>query len=510
MSTTGELNSAPNAPLSPRQVRLLFTGVMFGMALAALDGTIVNTALSTIVGDLGGLRGYAWVGTIYLLTSTASTPLFGKLSDLYGRRPMFELSILIFVVSSALCGQARNMTELIIARGLQGIGGGGLMALAFTIMADAISPRERGRYMGAMTSVFTIASVVGPLLGGFFVDHLSWRWIFYVNLPVGLLALVVSHRALDLPFTRRRAQVDFGGALLLTASVSCLLLLVAWTGESYGWFSGQSIAFGTAAVILGYGFIAWEARASEPIVPLHLFRVDVVRIVVPMMVLTNAVMYGSNAFMPLFLQGVTGVSPTNSGLLMVPLAIGVVVSATLVGRETARTGKYKLWPIVGAIGMLVGVVCFVPLGGSTGWLALAIPGLLLFGLGIGALNPTATMAVQNAVQWRDMGAASSLVMFMRSLGGAVGLAIYGTLFNAELAGRVPKDLVEAPRKIHDLPQPQRGLALNALADSINTVFFWSVPVLAGAVVFAFLLPERPLRTLSALESAEAATPAIAH
>jgi EmrB/QacA subfamily drug resistance transporter len=495
MTTTTDPTPVAAAPaLTPRRLRIIFGGVLLGISLSALDGTIVNTALSTIVGDLGGLNAYTWVGTAYLLTSTAATPLFGKLSDLYGRRLLFEAAITIFVISSALCGVAQTMTQLILARGLQGIGGGGLLALTFAIIGDVVPPRERGRYVGLLTGVFTVASVIGPLLGGFFVDHLSWRWIFYVNLPLGMLALAVCHRALALPFTPRKAKVDVIGSVSLVGAITSLLLLVSWVGESYGWVSPLAALFGAITVGSGALFWWWEARAPEPIVPLHLLRNDVIRIAIPMAILASTVQFGGNVFLPLFLQGVTGVSPTNSGLLLVPLAIGVSTAATLTGRHIARTGRYKIWPIAGSLAMTVATAMFAVLRGSTAWLGLALPAMLVFGLAIGASTPPTTLAVQNAVEHRDLGAASSLIMFVRTLGGAIGLAVFGALFNRQLDGRVPRELVDAPRKIHDLPDAQRDQALDALTHAITSVFMWGVPVVAASAVFAFLLPERPLRT----------------
>ena len=498
MTTTSEPITPPHAGVTPRQLKVLFGGVLLGVSLSALDGTIVNTALSTIVGDLGGLQHYTWVGTAYLLTSTAATPLFGKLSDLYGRRLLFEIAIVSFVVASALCGAAQTMPQLIIARGLQGIGGGGLLALTFAIIGDAVPPHERGRYVGLLTGVFTAASVIGPLLGGFFVDNLSWRWIFYVNVPLGIVALLVCHKALDLPFARRQAKVDYFGAFTLVGSITALLLLVSWIVESYGWVSTEAALCGLITVIFTVTFLWWESRAPEPIVPLRLFRIDVVYIAVPMAVLASAVMYGCNVFLPLFLQGVTGVSPTNSGLLLVPMAVGVSGAATYSGRQIAKTGRYKIWPIIGSIGLTISTAMFVPLQGSTAWLVLALPAMLLFGMSVGLTTPPLTLAVQNTVEHRDMGVASSLIMFMRTLGGAIGLAVFGAVFTNQLDESVPSALVQRPRAIHDLPPAQRDAALAGLTHAITTVFAWGVPVVAAATVLAFLLPERPLRTDSAM------------
>ncbi len=487
------------APLTKRQLYVMFAGVMTGMALAALDGTIVNTALSTIVGELGGVTAYTWVGTAYLLTSTAATPLFGKLSDLYGRRLLFEIAIGTFVVGSLLCGLAQDMTQLVLARGVQGIGGGGLFALTFTIIGDAVSPRERGRYVGFITSVFTVCSVIGPLLGGFFVDHLTWRWIFLVNVPLGAIAMAVSHRALRLPFVRQQRAVDYVGATLVVGAVTALVLMLSWTSDEFGWTSTATVAMGVLTVVLTTVFVWWEGRTPEPIIPLRLLRIDVVRTVVPLVAIATGVMFGANAFLPLFLQGVTGVSPTRSGLLLIPFAVGVAASATIIGRRTTQTGRYKRWPILGSASASLGLCCFLLLDDTATGLAVALVGMVLLGIGLGGIMPTGTLAVQNAIEWQDLGAGTSLVTFMRSLGGAVGLAAYGAVFNANLDPTVPTELIRAPREIRNLPPVQREQALDALASAITSTFRWALPVMLGALLLSFFVPERPLRGTSAMQ-----------
>lgn len=500
MTSPDDHDSAPAAGvLTQRQIYTVMGGVMTGMAMAALDATIVNTALATIVGDLGGLKAYTWIGTAYLLTSTAATPLFGKLSDIFGRRRLFQVAIAAFMVGSVLCGLAQTMTQLVLARGVQGIGGGGLFALSFTIVGDIVPPRERGRYVGAITSVFTLASVVGPLLGGFFVDTLTWRWIFWINVPIGVAALLITNRALHLRWSHQAHRVDWSGAVLLVVSVTTLLLAVSWTGEEYGWTSSRTLALLAVALATGLGFVWWESRATEPIVPLSLFRVDVVRIIVPLVAITSAVLYSVNVFLPLFLQSITGVSATSSGLLLIPMAIGVAVSATMIGRATSATGRYKIWPIVGSLSTTAGLVLFSQLGDSTGWLYVAMAGMVLVGVGIGGLMPTSTLAVQNAVDWHELGVASSLVTFMRSLGGAIGLAAFGAVMNAEISGRVPPELLQRPRAIHDLPDEQRTLAMDVLLDGITKVFAVAVPLMLVGLVLSLFLPERPLRSTSGLE-----------
>lgn len=498
-------STEPAAPvLSQRQILVVLSGALTGLALSALDTTIVNTAMATIVGELGGLRAYTWIGTSYLLTSTAATPLFGKLSDVYGRRRLFQVAIVIFMIGSLACGVAQDMTQLVLARGLQGVGGGGLFALAFTILGDVVSPRERGRYVGYFTSVFTVASVVGPLLGGFFVDVLNWRWIFLVNLPIGAVALVVTSKALRLSWSRQERSIDLIGAFLLVVSTSSLLLAVSWSSSEYGWRSATTVGLLLMAVVVAAAFLAWEQRVDDPILPLRLFRIDVIRVIGPVMFIAGALLYNVNAFLPLFLQSVTGVSPTTSGLLLIPLAVALAISGTAIGRRISTTGRYKHWPVMGFAAMAVGFAMLSLLQGSTGWVVVSMVAMVVLGFGIGAVMPTSTVAAQNAVEWNDLGVTSSLIMFLRSLGGAIGLAVWGAVLNARLAGKVDPALVQRPREIRDLPEPQQSDVLNALTDAITGTFRFTVPLAVVGFVLLLALPERPLRTTSALTRSQSA------
>lgn len=498
VAPAGVNGAGPQGTLTQRQIYMVFAGVMAGLALSALDGTIVSTALATIIGDLGGIKYYAWVGTAYMLTSTTATPLFGKLSDLYGRRLLFQIAIITFIVGSLVCGLAQTMWHLVVARGIQGIGGGGLFALSFAIIGDVVPPRERGKYVGFITSIFTISSVLGPLLGGFIVDNTSWRWIFLINLPVGIVALIITDRALRLPFVRHARKIDYVGATLLVVAVTSLLLGLSWTGESYGWSSWPTMTFFALAITTTIVFIRWEQANEEPIIPLDMLKIDVVRSVVPMMVLIGAVFFGANTFMPLYLQGVTGVSATNSGLLLVPLAAAVAISATVSGRITSRTGMYKMWIPLGALTSIGGLVMVSFLGTTEGFVYVAMVGSFFIGCGMGLMMPTGTLSVQNAVPMHEMGTASSIVIFMRQLGGAIGLAAYGTLFSSQLSGGIDPELIQAPRQIKNLPSPDREQALEVMTGAINTVFRAAVPVMIVAFLIALTIPSRPLRSTTSI------------
>jgi EmrB/QacA subfamily drug resistance transporter len=488
------------APLTQRQILRVFTGLMTGLSLAALDGTIVNTALPTIVGDIGGLEHYAWIGTAYLLTSTAATPLFGKLSDLYGRRLLFQAAIIIFVVGSLLCGISQNLTQLVLARGFQGIGGGGLMAMAFVIVGDVVPPRERGRYVGLFTSVFALASVIGPLIGGFFVDNIGWRWIFTINVPIGIVALVVTSSALRLPFVKHDHAIDWLGAALLVAAVSSIILMCSWGGSEYEWGSGEIIGMAVLSALLALAFVLWEGHASEPILPLRLFRNPVFAVITPMMMLLGSVMYGANAFLPLFFQAVEGVSATASGLLLLPLMAGVTISSIGTGRLTAINGRYKHWPIIGTASATIGLGVLTTLTADTSY-AVSGTGMLLIGLGMGMTFPTATLAVQNAVEHRDLWVGTSSVTFFRSLGGAIGLAVFQAIFNANLSSNIDRTLLQTPAQIQALAEPTRSIVLEGLTEAISSLFVVAVPIMLIAFVLSWFVKEIPLRETSAMVGA---------
>lgn len=470
---TGE-GAAP--PIDRARVRAIFAGLMLALLLASLDQTIVATALPTIVADLGGLEHISWVTTAYLLASTASTPLYGKLGDLYGRKRVFQVAIVIFLVGSALCGLSQSMLELILFRALQGLGGGGLIVGAQAIIGDVVSPRERGRYQGIFGAVFGVSSVAGPLLGGFFVEHLSWQWIFYVNLPIGAVALAVIAAVLPASATRRSHSIDWLGTGLMASGVSCLILFLSLGGSSQAWDSPQSIALAAGGIVLTVLFVFAERRAAEPILPLSLFSNRVFAVASAIGFVVGFGLFGAVTFLPLFMQVVNGASATASGLELVPLMVGVLVTSIASGQVIARTGRYKPFPIVGTALAAGGFALLATMDPSTTTVQRSFY-MLVLGLGLGMTMQVLVLAVQNAVDYRDLGVATSGATFFRSIGGSFGVAIFGTIFSNRLADELPGAASRA----------------DAYADALSTVFLIAVPVLVVAFALTWMLREVPLR-----------------
>jgi EmrB/QacA subfamily drug resistance transporter len=514
--------------LSKRQLYWLLGGLMLAMLLAALDQTIVGTALPTIVGELGGLAHYSWVVTAYLLASTASTPLYGKISDLYGRRPVLLFAIVTFLVGSLAAGISQNMTQLILFRGVQGLGAGGLMTLAFTIISDVVPPRDRGRYQGFFGAVFGLASVAGPLVGGYFAEH-DWRWIFYVNLPIGIAALVLCNQVLRLVHNPRRDhKIDWWGALTMVIGVSCLLLALSWGGNEYAWGSPQIIGLFVIGVAFAALFIFIETRASEPILPLKLFRNRTFSLANGAGFAVGFGMFGGIIYIPLYLQIVKGASPTESGLLMLPMMAGIIITSIICGAATARLGHYKWFPVFGIAILSVGLGLFSLLGvNSPLWVAFIY--MVIVGIGLGMSMQTLILGIQNSLDFHDMGAGTSTATFFRSMGGSFGVAVMGTVLNNglgnEIQTRLPAALAQlppevakaaaaelgggvsiaAPAVIARLPVPVRDAIENALIAALNPVFIIGAAVCAVGVFLALGMPDLKLRgggpAVSAMEGA---------
>jgi EmrB/QacA subfamily drug resistance transporter len=509
-----------------RQILVIMSGLMMGMFLAALDQTIVSTALPTIVGDFHRSNLLSWVITAYLLASTASTPLWGKAGDLYGRKRIFQLAIVVFLLASALCGASQNMFELIAFRGLQGVGGGGLLSLAFAIIGDVIPPRERGRYQGYFGAVFGVASVVGPLAGGFAVDSLSWRYIFYVNLPLGIAALAVTNRVLRLPMRKREVLIDWWGALLLVAGVSCILLATQLGGTNYPWASWQIIGLFALGGIVVAGFVLREATAPEPILPLDLFRIRIFTVANIVSFVSGVAMFGALAFLPQYLQLVHGVSATESGLLLLPLLVGLLAMSISSGLYISRTGRYRWFPLAGTIGVTIGLVLLTRLGAHTS-LGLVSLYILVFGLGLGLFMQVLTLVVQNAVPMKQMGVGTSSVTFFRSMGGAIGASALGAVLTAGLTAEFPRflpravlaaggdkqaQLIQSPAVLDKLkitdPALHEGI-IQAYSHAIDRLFLVAVPVSILSIIAALFINQVQLRvsnTQSRAAGSEPSTP----
>ncbi|HTS90677.1 MAG TPA: MDR family MFS transporter [Stellaceae bacterium] len=493
------------APISHRAVLRILSGVLLGMFLAALDQTVISTALPTMAADLSGVEHLSWVVAVYLLTSTASTPIYGKLSDLYGRRSLLQGAITIFVGGSMFCAIAQSMPQLILARAVQGLGGGGLITLAHAVIADHVSPRERGRYQGYLSGVWATASVGGPVLGGFFVDHLSWRWVFWINLPIGALAYLLCWRALR-HLTRKSESraIDFLGACLLTSAVASLLLVATWGGSQFPWLSLPIIALGGGGLALLALFLVQELRAIEPILPPRLFRNDVFRTANCTSFLVAMVLFGTTMLLPIFLQIVSGMSPGRSGMLMAPFMGATVVSSFITGRLMRSTGRYKRLPIIGLSLATLGLALLATMTVNTPVLAISSY-LAIIGMGFGFTFPVMLVSVQNAADPRDIGVASSAVNFFRSMGGSFGAAILWSVLIVALGHRLASGgaavgddslalLRGGPEGLARLPQGLREAVLPALGYAFHVVFASAAGIAGVALAVAATLQERPLRT----------------
>ncbi|GHG73352.1 MFS transporter [Streptomyces griseocarneus] len=496
----------PGEGQTRRGVGVAIGALLLGMLLAALDQTIVSTALPTIVSDLGGLEHLSWVVTAYILASTAATPLWGKLGDQYGRKKLFQTAIVIFLIGSALCGLARNMPELIGFRALQGLGGGGLMVLSMAIVGDIVPPRDRGRYQGLFGAVFGGSSVLGPLLGGLFVDNLSWRWVFYVNLPIGVVALAVIAAVLHIPARRTPHRIDYLGTFLIASVATCLVLMTSLGGTTYPWASWQIIGLGVLGVLLVVPFVLVEHRAAEPVLPLGLFRIRTFWLCSVIGFVVGFAMFGSMTYLPTFLQVVQGVSPTLSGVHMLPMVAGMLISSTGSGQIVSRTGRYKVFPIAGTAVMTIGLLLLHQLTPTVSATETSLY-FFVFGFGLGLVMQVLVLIVQNSVAYENLGVATSGATFFRSIGASFGVSVFGTIFANSLGPRItdalagtplppgvtPGSLQADPRAVDRLPPAQRTGVLDAYSVSITDVFLYAVPPALAAFALAWLLKEQPLR-----------------
>ena len=478
-------------------IRAVFGALFLALWLAALDQTVVSTALPTMVGDLGGLSYLSWVVTAYLLTSTVAGPLYGKFGDLYGRKIVLQVAIAVFLVGSALCGIAQNMLQLIVFRALEGAGGGGLIVITIAVIGDLIPPRERGRYQGFFGAVFGVATIVGPLVGGFFVDHLSWRWIFYINLPTGILALAVIAAVLPSHSTRREHAVDYVGALLLTAALSAVILFTGLGGTIFTWTSPVMIGLMAASIAGVIAFVAVEMRAREPILPMSLFANRNFAVASSVGFIVGLSLFGAVTFLPIYLQVVKGVSPSISGLLLMPMMLGMLATSVISGRMISRFGRYKLFPILGTATMTFGLGALSLLAIDSGDWQTAIDALWL-GLGMGMVMQVLLIAVQNGVDYERLGVATSGTMLFRSLGGALGVALFGAIFanrlHAQLAGPGMDFLATViPSAARGLPPDMHQEYITAVMAALRPVFLAAAGISALGFALTFLLREHPLR-----------------
>ncbi|MGC5246348.1 MDR family MFS transporter [Gordonia sp. DT219] len=502
MATSATATEASRPALTPTRRNLIFASIAVGMLLAALDQTIVATALPTIVSDLGGGGHMSWVITAYMLAETVSTVLAGKLGDLFGRKNMMIGAVVVFIVGSFFCGLSGGMAMLIISRAVQGIGGGAITVTATALIADVIPLRQRGAYQGALGAVFGVTTVIGPLLGGLFTDHLSWRWAFYVNVPVAIIVVGMSIAFIPGAAEKIRSKIDYLGVVFVTLGSVGLTLGLSWGGSQYAWGSATIIGLFIGAVIAFVIFVFVELRATEPILPMHLFRRRVFTVAAILSFVVGFVMLGAMTYLPTFLQYVQGTSATESGLRTLPMMVGLLITAIYSGRVVGRTGKYRMFPIAGSAVIAIGLYLLSRMDEHTSILVTSIF-IFILGAGIGLIMQVLTMVVQNTSSYHDLGTSTSAVTFFRTLGMSFGTAVMGTLYSNKLGAELPAAIAQArltnpaaatqPALLHALDSAQRAPIVHAYAQATQFIFFWVVPGALLAFVLAFFLPQVPLR-----------------